>query len=470
MLLNAALPGILLLGLVIFVHELGHFLMAKWRGVRVLRFSLGFGPALFSVTRGETEYRLSWIPLGGYVQMAGDSVSEDGHMPGATDEFLSHPWFGRILIAVAGPAANLITAMLVMILVGLIGVSYPDFPNRLGAIADTSVAYAHGLRSDDKIISFNGTPIGSWVPIFVANSKVPNHLPIELKVERESSQLTLVIPPGEREPVFSGLRRPPMPPVVGAVITGMPAYKAGLKEGDRVSSVNGKPIATWEELPASLRGTADKKVHLRVERGGRTFDIDVVPMSAESDGGNARIGIEPPRQGAYIQHFGILESVEMGVRATGALVVNVYSGMWLTVSRPLYYREYLGGPLFIAQAASESARRGLDSYLQFLAMINIAIMAFNLMPLPVLDGGHILLALIEAVRRQAVSARTYVRFQQFGLVIMGTLLVLILANDPWRVVQRQRAIGKATPRAETTRPPAPRNPAPEEKTVAPTPP
>ena len=387
MLVNAVLPGILLLGLVIFVHELGHFLMAKWRGVRVLRFSLGFGPAMLSYTRGETEYRLSWIPLGGYVQMAGDSVGEDGELPGGPDEFLSHPWFGRILIAAAGPAANLITATIVMILVGLIGVSYPDFPNRLGSIADTSAAYAHGLRSNDAIVGVNGTPVASWVPIFVTNSKVPNERPIELTVERGSRRETLVIPPGEREPVFSGLRRPPTLPVVGAVITGMPAYKAGLKEGDRVTAVNGKEISTWEELPASLRGTVDQKVHLRIERGGRTFDIDVVPMSAEAGGDNARIGIEPPREGAYVQRFGVLESVEMGVRATGALVANVYGGMWLTVSRPLYYREYVGGPLFIAQASSEAARRGLDSYLQFLAMINIAIMAFNLMPLPILDGG-----------------------------------------------------------------------------------
>ena len=138
-------------------------------------------------------------------------------------------------------------------------------------------------------------------------------------------------------------------------------------------------------------------------------------------------------------------ALELGARGTVALVGSVYGGMWLTLSRPLYYREYVGGPLFIAQAASEQARRGLDSYLQFLAMINVAIMAFNLLPLPILDGGHILLALIEAVRRQAISAKVYLRFQQAGLVIMGALLVLILANDPLRVIQRQRALCRRRP-------------------------
>jgi regulator of sigma E protease len=315
--------------------------------------------------------------------------------------------------------------------------------------------------------------------VFVANSKVPKDRAVTVAVERSAARAfpapggrnSIQISPDRREPVFSSLRRPPTPPVVGTVITGMPAYKAGVKEGDRILAVNGKPISDWEQLPPSLRGTVDRTVHLAIDRAGRRFDITVVPMNPEAHGDNARIGIEAPREGVYIERHGVLESIDMGVRGTGALVANVYAGMWLTISRPLYYREYVGGPLFIAQAASEQAKRGLDSYLMFLAMINVAIMAFNLMPLPILDGGHILLAVIEAVRRQGISARAYTRFQQVGLVVMGTLLVLILANDPMRVVQRQRALGRATP-TSTTDPhrSTPRNSAPEEKTVAPTPP
>jgi regulator of sigma E protease len=243
---------------------------------------------------------------------------------------------------------------------------------------------------------------------------------------------------------------------VGSVVTGMPAYKAGLKEGDRILSVEGKPIATWDELPRSLRGMVDRHVHLRVERGGRAFDAVVTPINPDGrDTENARIGIEAPRHGVYVEHYSPPQAIEMGFRATGALVSSVYGGMWLTVSRPLYYREYVGGPIFIAQAASEQARRGLDSYLQFLAMINIAIMAFNLLPLPVLDGGHILLAVLEALRRQAISARSYLRFQKVGLVVMTALFVLILANDPLRLVQRQRALDKAPTSAPQERQVAP---------------
>jgi RIP metalloprotease RseP len=164
-------------------------------------------------------------------------------------------------------------------------------------------------------------------------------------------------------------------------------------------------------------------------------------VRARPNGG--RIGIEARRLGNYVERYPLGRSIQVGILATGDLVVSVYRGMWLTVSRPLYYREYLGGPMFIAQAASEQAKRGADAYLQFLAMINIAIMAFNLLPIPVLDGGHITLALLQALRGQGISYRAYVRFQKVGLAVIGTLFILILANDPLRWLQRQRALDKA---------------------------
>lgn len=456
MIWNAIVPGIVLLGLVIFVHELGHFCMAKWRGVKVLRFSLGFGPAMFSFTRGETEYRLAWIPLGGYVQMAGDSPGEDGTMPGGREQFLSHPWFGRLLIAAAGPGANLITAFLVMVAVGLIGVSYPDHPNQIGVTPDTSLAYARGIREGDRIVSVGDQPVTSWVRIFLAHSNTAQKLPIDVRAQRGDSTWNIRLDSEEREPFFSSLRRPPDPPVIGGVVTGMPAYKAGLKEGDRIERVDGAPIANWDDLPRALKGKVDRPVALSVNREGHRFEVSVTPINPEGrDRDNARIGIEAPRQGVYVERYGIGPAIQMGFRATGALVASVYSGMWLTISRPLYYREYVGGPIFIAQAATESARRGLDSYLQFLAMINVAIMAFNLMPLPILDGGHILLALLEGLRRQGISAKAYVRFQKVGLALIGALFVLILANDPLRLVQRQRALGKVSAPATPERPVAP---------------
>ena len=458
-LLAGAVPGIVLLGLVIFVHELGHFLAAKLLRVTVLRFSLGFGPALFKFEVGGTEYRLSWIPLGGYVAMAGDSPGDDGSMPGSPNEFLSHPWYGRVIIAIAGPAANLITGFLVLAVVGMIGVAYPDAPNVLGAVPDTSAAYQAGLRAGDRIVAVDDQPVTSWVQIFMTAEKSPGSKPLDLVVERGAQRFPVKLTPERREPVLSSMHRPQDPPVIGAVAIGAPAYKAGLREGDRILAVNERPIRAWSELPEAFKGQVDRPVRLRVLRDGQEFDVTVTPFNPEGGNGpNARIGIEAPHHSVYIQKYGLIESVDVAFHATGALVANVYGGMWLTLTRPLYYREYLGGPLFIAQAAREQAQRGLDSYLQFLALINIAIMAFNLLPLPVLDGGHILLALIEGIRRRGLSARSYLNFQKAGLVVLGTLFILILANDPWRWIQRQRALDRAP------------HPAPRERTVAPSPP
>ncbi len=447
------LPGALLLGLVVFVHELGHFLMAKWRGVRVLKFSLGFGPRLWGWQSGETEYCLSWIPLGGYVQMAGDHPEPDGEMPDRQDEFLSHAWYGRILIALAGPFANLVTAFLLLVIVAMVGEEIPDYPNHLGAVADSSVASHAGLRAGDRIVAVNGQPTRSWVEIFVRNSNVDRNQPVDVAVDRTGGAVTVHLTPDQREPLFSSIHPDANPPVVGAVATGMPAYRAGLQVGDRILAVDGKPVANWDELPPALETHVDKPVRLRIQREGRVFDLMVTPMNPEGGGhNNGRIGIEPPRTMLYVKRYGFGESFDVGFRATGSLVTSVYSGMWLTFTRPLYYREYVGGPLFIVQAAQQQAERGIDSYLKFIALINVAIMAFNLMPLPVLDGGHILLAVIQAIRRQAMSAKAYLAFQQVGLVVLGTLLVIVLANDPWRVVQRLRALDQHKAAAHPTAP------------------
>jgi regulator of sigma E protease len=236
-------------------------------------------------------------------------------------------------------------------------------------------------------------------------------------------------------------------------MTGMPAYRAGLKTGDLILAVNGRPIADWDQLPPALSGEVDRPVRLTIQRDGRRFDVTVTPMNATGGTGKTgMIGIERPPQRIYVERHGLGPSIVLAAYATVEQVGSVYAGMWLVASRFLYYRSYMGGPMFIVQAASEQARHGLDYFLRFLAMINIAIMAFNLLPIPILDGGHILLALIQAVRHRALSARAYVRFQKAGLVVLGTLFIFILANDPLRVWQRQHAMDQ-TSREKVVAPP-----------------
>jgi regulator of sigma E protease len=448
--LSTILPGILLLGIVIFVHELGHFLAAKWRGVTVLKFSLGMGPEMFGFTRRGTRYCVSWIPLGGFVQMAGDHLNEDGSMPkGGPEQFLTHPWLGRVAIAVAGPGANLVGAFLVLVLTFTTGVQQPDWPNVLGPLPDSTVAYAEGLRAGDTFVRMDGHELHSWRDLELAARDLPSRESSALELRRGETPVAVTLPSARMRQLLADLQPPPPPPVVGAVSTGMPAYRAGVQEGDRVLSVDGEPVESFADIARAVRGKADRTVVFRMRRDGREFDLPIVPMRIDATDDGARIGIEAPQGMEYTERLAITEAVPVAFRATGRLVAEVYGSLWLTLSRPAYYRESVGGPIFIGQMAGAAARRGLDRWLYLMALIHVAIMAFNLLPVPLLDGGHITLAVLEGVRRRAVSGRTYMNFQKVGLVLVGTLFVFILSKDLLRPFQRLRAVDQA-PRESTT--------------------
>ncbi len=451
--LSTLVAGIVLLGIVIFFHELGHFLVAKWRGVKVLKFSLGMGPEIVGFTRGDTRYCLAWIPLGGFVQMAGDAPLEDGSMPhGGPEEFLSHPWFGRLLIAAAGPFANLVTAYVVLVLMCLVGIQYADAPSTLGPLPDSTLAFQRGLREGDRIVAVAGTSVATWHEIEEALSGPAKTGDLRLSLERGGQPLAITIAAGERRPVLQSLDIPPIPATIGNVLTGMPAYKAGLQTGDRVVAIDGQPIAYFQQIGPALRGKADRPVRFTVQRGGKTFDLQVKPMNQQGMGNDpkqALIGVEPPRGLTWRDRYTFGEAVKGGFVMLGRGVAQSVKQLQLTFSRPAYYGEYVGGPVFIAQMSREAAQKGLDYWLGLLAMINLAVMAFNLMPIPLLDGGHITLALLEAVRRRAISAKAYLNFQKVGLVFVGTLFILIITKDVLRPVQRMLTLDRA-PRETTT--------------------
>jgi regulator of sigma E protease len=455
--LSTVLPGLVLLGVVIFVHELGHFLAAKWRGVTVIKFSLGMGPEMTGFTAGGTRYCLSWIPLGGFVQMAGDSPGEDGSMPvGSQKEFLSHHWFGRVIIAVAGPLANLVTAYVVMVVICLHGVTQPDFPNLVGQLAPGTAAWRAGLRPGDRFTALSGHAVRTWHDLELATDGRRGTGALEFSLARAGAPVRLQVPADESRAVLGDLAPESSPPVVGTVATGMPAYRAGLQDGDHILSVDGVAVQRFEQIGQQLRGKVDHPVRVEVQRGDKRFELTLSPISADGSRGSqhAVIGIEAPRGMTWVQKFTPVEAVKAGFTGTVSLVETVYAGMWLTVSRPVYYRDYVGGPIFIGQMARDSARKGLDNYLYLIAMINLAIMAFNLLPVPLLDGGHITLALLEAVRRRALSAKAYLNFQKVGLVFVGTLFLFILSKDVVRPFQRMRALDRA-PGETTTVAPAP---------------
>ena len=454
--IGSFVPGIVLLGIVIFVHELGHFLAAKARGVKVLKFSLGMGPEMVGFTRGETRYCVSWIPLGGFVQMAGDHLDPDGRLPeGGPEQFLTHPWYGRVAIAVAGPAANLVAAFVVLVLTFTIGIQTPDWPNRLGLLPDTTFAHAQGLRAGDTLASLDGHRITSWRDLELAARGLEDARPAALEATRAGAPVRIELPGERMKRLLGDLQPPPTPPLVGGVSPGMPAYRAGLQEGDRVLRVAGTPVESFADIASAVRGRADQPVVFRVARGGREFDLTITPMRIDATDQGARIGIEAPRGLEYTERLGLPEAVPAAFRGTGRMIADVYASLWLTITRPAYYRESVGGPIFIGQMASDSARRGLDRWLYLMALINVAIMSFNLLPVPLLDGGHVTLAVLEGLRRRGVSGRTYMNFQKVGLVLVGTLFVFILSKDLLRPFQRLRAVDQA-PRESSRVEPTPR--------------
>lgn len=452
-------PVIPLLGIVIFFHELGHFLAAKWRKVTVLKFSLGMGPEMFGFTHGGTRYCISWIPLGGFVQMAGDTLRDDGSLPeGGPEQYLTHPWYGRIVIAVAGPLANLITCYVVVVITLLVGVSQPDFATVVGDLAPGSKPYTAGLRPDDHITHVSGLGVSRWHELYEHFTSDLSQGALTVGVDRAGQPLQFTVPAGEASQWLRELEPRELPAaVVGGVAPGMPAYRVGLKEGDRILAVDGQPVQWFHEIRTALKGRADQKVVLTLERDGKPFDLAITPMRADPehpDSPDGTIGISAPRVLTYKQRFTLAQAIPGAFTSTGEMVVMVYKNMWLTITRPLYYRTAVGGPVFIGQMARESAQQGLDAFLGFLAMINLAIMSFNLLPVPLLDGGHITLAIIEGVRRRAVSGRTYLNFQKVGLVLVGTLFIFIMSQDILRPFLRMRAVEQA-PRETTTVEPSP---------------
>jgi len=445
--LPVALYGALILGVLVLVHELGHFLVAKWLGVRVISFSIGMGPRVVGFTRGGTDYRLSLLPLGGFVRMAGDTPEAEDRS-GAPDEFLSKPWWARALITAAGPIANLVFALLVTVAVFLGGIEGRDFATRVSKVDAGSVAGRVGLRPHDQIVNLAGHPartLSALAEAAEAAAKESGAGTVPLVVEREGREVTLSTPRHEVEAIMSGLDWD-MGTVIGRVLIGYPAYDAGLREGDEILSVDGKPTRIWSELSSTLRSKPDAVRTLTVRRADRTF---TVTLKTSPEG---TIGVSPPETLTFRQTFPPGKAVVLGIQQTFWVTGQIYAGLWSFVSDPVRLHGSIAGPIAIAQVAREQARGGIQQLITFASFISLALMVMNLLPIPILDGGHILFALIEAVRRRPLSLKTQYFFQRIGLFVLIGLVVFAFYNDVSRVTQRKRAEADIDKRLRSTAP------------------
>jgi regulator of sigma E protease len=448
-LVSYVIPIVFVLGVLIFFHELGHLIVAKKLGVKVEKFSLGFGKKLFGVKIGDTEYLVSVFPLGGYVKMAGDDPEK---LKGSPEEFFSQSVRGRIAIVAAGPAMNLLLAFFFMTLVGIVGFRLPVYENIVGMVKDGSPAENVGIRIGDRIISVGGQSITDWHALGEARERIFKELEekilppittviIERKGETIAKELPLVEPWGI-EPYIS--------PKIGRVMPGMPAFRQGLMDGDKIIAINNQPVISWQEMSGKIRESPGKELLLTIEREGKIFNLDIIPFSNELPDGKiiGLIGIEPPATDYRIVRFGVFGAVSAGISTSISQLGMIYGGLWRLVSQPAQIREAVGGPILIAQLAATHARDGIGELILFIALLSNVLAVMNLLPIPVLDGGHILFFAIEGIRKRPLPLKVQNILQQVGLSILILLMLFTFVNDTLRQLERASAIREKQPEIE----------------------
>ena len=429
--MTSVLAFVFVLGVLIFVHELGHFLMARRIGVRVLTFSLGFGPKLLSFRRGDTEYCISAIPLGGYVKMAGENPEDT--RTGAADEFLSKSKWQRFQVLVMGPVMNIVLALVVMAVVLYQGAQVPAFeqqPVVIGTFAPNSVAERAGLKLGDLIVSVDGKNVETWEQFSMA---------IVPKAKREvsigyirSGQLAsaTVVPDAQGKFEMGDIGvQPVVHPEVVAVSKGQPAEEAGLQGGDIILAAGGETNVAYDHLLAAIKSHSHQPLPLTVKRGDRVMEIVVTPRP---------IG-EKVMMGAQINAFethtvepGPLEAVKLSFAKNwewSRLIVQTLAGLF---TRETSVKQLMG-PVAIADLSGSAAQAGWIQLFSLMAMISLNLGLLNLMPVPVLDGGHIFILALEGLARRDFSMKVKEKMLLAGFVLLLMLMVTVIYNDLMRI-------------------------------------
>ncbi len=426
------LAFLVLIGLLIWFHELGHFLMAKLFDVKVEVFSIGFGPVLFNKKVGETEYRLSALPLGGFVKLYGEEEQIEDRRA-----FSSKPNWQKVLIAFGGPLFNFILAVLLFSFLSLVGRDVPKYLSErpiVGHVVENSIAHKLGIKEGDLIMEINSKRVQDWKE--VERAVFENLLAKEWKVKvlRNGKETNLFVRESLSRSAGFGAE-PWLPAVVGSVVKDSPAFQVGLQAGDRILKVNHKDINGWYELVKHIRESKDKPVLLTIQRENSTEEKTVVPKIDQRTG-TPILGIAP-----YIEKVETkeppLKALAEGFERTYMLSLLSLKALWSLITGGLSIKT-LGGPIAIAQLAGESAQQGLLPFVGMMAFISVQLAIFNLIPLPVLDGGLILLFLMESIRRKPFSPKFKEAWVKAGYAIIIVLAGFVILNDILRILSGGR--------------------------------
>ena len=425
------LAFLFVLGVLIFVHELGHFLMARRIGVRVLTFSLGFGPKLINVKRGDTEYCISAIPLGGYVKMAGENPEDT--RTGAPDEFLSKGKWQRFQVLVMGPIMNLILAIVVMAVVLYQGAPVPAYeqqPVVIGTFADNSVGQKAGLQPGDRIVTIDAKPIENWEQyLYVIGGKAKRNVTIGYVRDGRANELMLV-PDGQGKYEMGDIGiQPIVHPEVVDVSPGQPAAQAGLRKGDAVIGINGERNISYDKMIATIKGNEDKPIQFIIRRDNAEQTVTVTPRKT---GGTVIMGAHLLPYETRTIEPGPLEAVKLSLDKNWEwtrMIVETLAGL---ITRETSVKQLMG-PVAIADLSGSAAQAGWIPLFSLMAMISLNLGLLNLMPIPVLDGGHIFILALEGLARRDFSMRVKEKMLLAGFVLLLMLMVTVIYNDLMRI-------------------------------------
>jgi regulator of sigma E protease len=431
--IDTVLVFLVVLGFLIFVHELGHFLVARWTGVRVLRFSLGFGPRIFSKQVGDTEYMVSAIPLGGYVKMAGDDpTQETAKQP---DEFSARSLGERTRIVLAGPVMNILVAFLLMPVVYLIGTQIPAFleqPPVVGWVEEDSPAQTAGFEAGDRLVSIGGTEVATWEAAVSQLVRKPESA-VEVLIERGDRRLTLPITvPAQLEKGSGTLGfLPEKPSMVGMVNPGMPAAVAGLQPNDEIVSLNGEPIHNWFQMSSAIQKNQGQPLTVGYRRDGAEAVVTLTPAMDEVSK-RWVIGVGG-KDATLTRQYGLGEAIVKGTQKMWELTGLTFQVLGQLFTGNLSIKA-LGGPIMIAQVTGEAADSGFADVVRLVAFISLQLGIMNLLPIPVLDGGWLVFFLIEAVLGHPLNRRGLEIAQTVGMVLLITLALVVSYNDIMRII------------------------------------
>ena len=436
--LTSLVAVVAVLGFMILIHEFGHYAVAKWLGVRVEQFAIGFGKRLIGFRKGDTDYRINAIPLGGYVKMAGENpMDERTDDPG---EFLNHSRWHRFLIAIAGPVMNIMLAIVLLTAVYMVHYEYPIYLDKAAVVQGVrkdSPAARAGIQAGDRIVKIEGIDNPTWEQVQPRVWLSPNQ-PLTVTIQRGDQvlQKTLVPKAITTSEVGSAGWFPEEPVVIGQLNPDLPAMRAGMKEGDKIVALNGQPLPSIESMIESLQQTKDQPVDLTVVRGEQTLSFRLQPVLAPT---------EDPKEKRYRLGFlpkDLTKVVKLPFPAALSLSLEQnkkYSLLILELAKKMVERKIslraISGPIGIAQDAGYAAQQeGWTPLMELTAGISLNLGIFNLLPIPILDGGVIMFLLIEGLMRRDISLTIKERVYQAAFVFLVLFAVMVIYNDLMKTI------------------------------------